>query len=337
MNRHPEKDILLCYTVSADGHIENDKDVFLPSAAYIKDGKIEDFMFDSFIFLPHPNYLYDYFPGGYAHKSLTMENFSAYIGEELKEGLAINALNEAVGEVKKALGNEDYKAHVFMSLLYPANTVKEFGVVDGKMLDFSNLDDRLAALRWMVDESICRFNEKQYEHVALSGFYWFCEEMEYEDYNREMAQITTDYIRSVGYKTCWCPWFGAPGFEDWKELGFDIATQQANFFPEHRKHFPNRGTEERLPAVAEWTRKIGIGVGMEWCDETHASAEVFKQYLETGAREGFMHYPHIYYVSARGPQVIRNAHNSEDAYVRETYDELYKYIHRTLKAEDVHL
>ena len=336
MNCHPEHDILLCYTVDAFGHIPNDKELFAPAVGYYQDGELKDFMYDSFIFLSSPNYLYDYFPGGYAHKSLNQQDFLNFIGEEMKEGFAIDALNAAVGEAKAKLNRPDYKANVFMSLLYPANTVKEFGVVEGKMRDLSVLEDRLAALRWMADESIRQFNEKHFEHVSLSGFYWFCEEMEYEDQNKEMTQATTAYIRSIGYKTCWCPWFGAPGFEDWKELGFDIATQQANFFPEHRKNWPNRGTEERLPAVAEWTRKIGIGVGMEMSDAEHESAEVFKQYLETGAREGFMHYPHIYYMG-RGPQVVSKIYHSEDAYVREVYDELYKYIHRTLKAEEVHL
>ena len=69
-------------------------------------------------------------------------------------------------------------------------------------------------------------------------------------------------------------------------------------------------------------------------DAEHESAEVFKQYLETGAREGFMHYPHIYYLG-RGPQVLNNIFTSPDPYVQSVYHELYKYIHRTLKPEEV--
>lgn len=334
---HAEKDLLLCYIVDYFGLIPNDKELFKRAVGYYRDGKLVDFMYDSFIFLSQPNYLYDYLPEGPSRKPLTKEDWLGFIREEeFARGMSINALEAAVGEAKQELGDADYRANVFMSLLYPVNTVAEFGEVDGKMLNFAHLEDRKAALKWMVDESIRQFDEQNYQHVRLAGMYWFCEEMDYQDYNREMAVYITDYIRSRGYKTCWCPWFGAPGYEDWKELGFDIATQQANFFPEHRKDWPNRGTKERLPMVAERTRKYGIGVGMEMSDAKHESAEVFKQYLETGAREGFMYYPHIYYMG-RGPKVINAIYNSEDAYVRSVYDELYKYIHRTLRPEDVAL
>ena len=66
-----EKDILLCYIVNAQGKCIHPKERFIKSAGYIKNGKVTDHMFDSFLFLCSPNYLYNYFPGGYALKELT--------------------------------------------------------------------------------------------------------------------------------------------------------------------------------------------------------------------------------------------------------------------------
>ena len=331
-----EKDMLLCYIADPWHNIHIGKELFLPSAGHIVDGKIQDYMFESFIFLCQPNYLYDYTPKGAFLKPLNKENWLDYItNHEFAPEKNINALDAAVGEIKSALGDEDYTANVFMTLFYPVKSVTEFGEVNGKNLDFSNPDDRIEGMKWMVDESIRQFNEKKFRNIRLSGFYWFCEELDFSDEGSKSISLTvTDYVREKGLKTCWCPYFYAPGYEIWKELGFDIATHQANFFPEHHADWPNRGTEERLPLVAATVKECGIGVGMEMGDSEIASAVIFKKYLKAGVEYGFMHAPHIYYMG-RGPETVSDICNSDNKCLRTTYDELYKYINRTLTVEDI--
>ena len=41
------------------------------------------------------------------------------------------------------------------------------------MRDFTVLEDRIAALKWLVDEQEKRFIEKKYKNLQLSGYYWF--------------------------------------------------------------------------------------------------------------------------------------------------------------------
>lgn len=335
VNNNIEKDLLLCYIVGAWEKSHLDKNTFLPSAAYFKDGKIVDFMYDSFIFLCQPNYLYDYNENGAFLKPLKKENWLDFVvNDEFAPDMNINALDQAVGEAKKALGDENYKANVFMSMFYPVETTREFGVVDGRMLDFAKLEDRKAGLKWMVDESVKQFNARNYENVRLAGFYWFCEEIDFKDDNKGLVNYITDYIREQGFKTCWCPYFWAAGYQNWKEFGIDIAAQQANFFPEHHRDWPNCGGEERLPLVAEAVKECGIGVGMEMGDEDKRSIRVFKKYLKAGVEFGFMHSPHIYYMG-HGPRVINAVFNDSDEFNRSVYDELYKYIHRTLETGDI--
>src|SRR5699024_10808560 len=100
-------------------------------------------------------------------------------------------------QVKEALGLPELKLKVFFSILYPVPEQHEFGVVDGKMRDFAVLEDRIAAMKWLIDEQEERFYAKKYEHLQLSGFYWFTEEIDYEDSQLlEMIRVTTDYVRS---------------------------------------------------------------------------------------------------------------------------------------------
>ena len=60
MHYTEEKDLLLCYITDIFGHYDYGKDMFLSAAGYRKDGKVIDHMFDSYIFLSQPNYLYTY-------------------------------------------------------------------------------------------------------------------------------------------------------------------------------------------------------------------------------------------------------------------------------------
>ncbi len=325
------KDLLLCYIVSARGSHDLQPQTFTHAVGYHQNGVIKDHMFDSFIMLSSPNYLYDYFEdGSYALKPLTKSDWLTYITkEELAKGRSIDALNTAVGKVKRAIGDGEYRANVFMTLFYPVPTVRDFGEVEGKNLDLAVMEDKKAALRWMADESAARFEAAGFEHLRLAGFYWYCEEVNFMDTDKGLTEDITDYVRQKGMLTCWCPFYGAPGYRDWKEMGFDIATQQANYFPEHRAHWPNRGGKERLAGVAADSKAYGLGVGMEMSDYEHESVAVFKDYMKAGVRDGFMQMPHIYYMDL-GPTVVQAVAASDDPYLRSVYDELYHYIHRDL-------
>ena len=107
MHYTEEKDLLLCYITDIFGHYDYGKDMFLSAAGYRKDGKVIDHMFDSYIFLSQPNYLYTYFEGGgYELKAFTKADWLNYItNEEFAPDTALAALEAAVGEVKDAIGD----------------------------------------------------------------------------------------------------------------------------------------------------------------------------------------------------------------------------------------
>ena len=121
------------------------------------------------------------------------------------------------------------------------------------MRDFTVLEDRIAALKWLVDEQERRFCEKKYKNLQLSGYYWFTEEIDYEDSQLlEMIRFTTDYIRSKKMITTWIPYYLASGYNDWRRLGFDMACYQPNYA--FRQDIP----EERLYDAADTAKLLGM-------------------------------------------------------------------------------
>lgn len=328
MSKNNVKELLKTYIVGADGSAEIDTEAFVHTVGYVKDGKITDFLYDSFIFLPQPNYLYDYAPGGTGgRKPMNKAEWTDYIeNEEFKSGMNVNALNEATGIVKKELCNSDYKSHVFLSIFYPHNDMHEFGEVDGENLDLLDVENKKKALKWMVDKSIEEFNKRNYEHIDLGGFYWFYESisMKPEEHNEEFLQYITNYIRSLGYITVWSPWYGAPGNETWQKYGFDMAGQQANYFPEH-KSWPNQGGKDRLPGLSAKIEKFGCSAEIEMADFAERSAEVVNDYYAEGAKAGWMHSYHLYYMSV-GPKFIEKLSKTDNEKLRSAYDNTYRFI-----------
>ncbi len=329
MKKNGIKELLKTYIIAADDSAEPiDTETFVHTVGYVKDGKIVDFLYDSFIFMPQPNFLYDHAPGGTGERiPMNKEQWTDYIeNQEFMSGMNIDALDEATGIVKKEIGNSDYKSHAFLSIFYPHNDMHEFGEVDGVNLDLSNVEHKKKSLKWMVDKSLEEFNKRNYEHIDLGGFYWFCEDisMRPEDHNEEILVYITDYIRSLGYLTAWSPWYGAPGNETWQKYGFDMAGQQANYFPEH-KDWPNQGGKERLPGLSAKIEKFGCSAEIEMADFVERSAEVVNDYYAEGAKAGWMNKYHLYYMSV-GPKLIEKLSKTDNKVLHSAYDNTYRFI-----------
>lgn len=102
------------------------------------------------------------------------------------------------------------------------------------------------------------FYAKKYEHLQLSGFYWFTEEIDYEDSQLlEMIRVTTDYVRSKNLITTWIPYYLASGYNDWRRLGFDMACYQPNYA------FSQGIPEQRLYDAADTAKLLGMCIELE--------------------------------------------------------------------------
>lgn len=94
-------------------------------------------------------------------------------------------------------------------------------------MDFSRQEDQVKATRWYIDELMKRFKQAKYKHLKLSGFYWLAEDI---DFTKDLSVPLSKYIHSMNKTFCWIPYWQAKGYNQWRELGFDIAYQQPNHF-----------------------------------------------------------------------------------------------------------
>lgn len=319
------KDVLLSY-ICHDKVEPITKDIFLPHVAYIENGEIKDTLFDSYLFLPYVAFLYQ----GYEKRPLKKEDWQKYIDCQFTPGRNMDALEEAVAEVGRALGKPDLCVTTFFSILYPVTKVTEFGEVGGKNLDFTNLGDRKAALKWLIDEQLARFEEKKYKHIKLNGFYWFTEEISYSDEQLlELLRFTTDYVRSKGFITTWIPYFHATGYNDWRHLGFDQVCYQPNYA------FNQSVPDSRLFDAAATAKLLGMSIELEIGGTADWNIERIKKYYAAGAITGYMKdASHMYYQGGVPGEYYR-AYVSDDPKLHSVYTDTYRFIKGTFDPSEV--
>ncbi len=326
------RNVLLSYNCSTT-HVEGkdhvgliDEEQYLPYAAYIKDGKIADYMFDSFLYLPYSNYTY-------SKLYKCAEGWRFYIDNVFAEGYNLDALDKTAARVGEALGNPDYKVTVFFSILHTKVRYGEhpdkFGDLDGDGIDedMTSFEDRRKATKWCIDEQIARFKARDPKHCVLRAFYWFEEDINYGDkYELDLIAFARDYLHSLGYKLFWIPYFEASGFQDWKENGFDIACMQPNYA------FNDKVPLKRLYDNAKLTKQLGMCYEMEIGGFDAHHADKFRSYMDCGAETGYMNSIKMYYQGGV-PGEFYKAFKSEDPDLHALYDELYlfcndKYVSR---------
>lgn len=307
------------------------KEDLMPYVAYLdKDGNVKDFFFDSYLFLP----CMDFGPSG-ARMHVDTSNptkaidWTTYIEDTFYDGANVDALEEAYGEAKYALGDTDSKAGVFFTILYPCANANDFGELGGRQLDFSDMEDRKYAVKWMIDEQVRRYNDAGYQNLELVGFYWL-EEFVVEHSDTELLQYTADYLHSLDMKFIWIPWYCANGYNRWKELGFDVACMQPNMF------WMGNCDPYRVEESAGISENYGMGMEIEIDSrvETDDYFDRYLYYLEGGMRTGMMNTIKMYYQDGK-PAVYYQAYHSNNERYRIVYDLTYKYAKGTLTQEDI--
>lgn len=319
------KDVLLAYFC-----LENKepitKDIFMPHVAYMEKGEVKDTLFDGFLFLPYVAFLYK----GHEKKPLDKSKWQWYIDQQFLNGFNMDALEEAAKEVGEKLGIPDFKLSVYMSILYPVTSVENFGEVDGKNLNFAYVEDRKAGLKWFIDEQYNRFNEKNYKYLDLKGFYWFTEEINYGDSQLlELLKYTTDYVREKGLITTWIPYFHASGYDDWRNLGFDMACYQPNYA------FNQNIPDQRLFDAANTAKLLGMCIELESGGIDEWNILRMKKYYAAGALTGYMQdAAHMYYQNGV-PGDYYTAYKSDDEYLHSMYEDTYKFIKGKFDPKDI--
>ena len=201
---------------------------------------------------------------------------------------AIIKLDQAIGEAARTLGEPSRPRYIVMSLPDPVmfrnfsdknSSTVYWGSVDGVRLDFSKPEDQEAAYKWYMDECRKRFNKLSLKHVELCGFYILSEELhlapdyyksfgltgaEAETFNwrykhwEQIVPWAASYAHSCNEGLWWIPYHLGPGYRLWKQLGFDMAFMQPNYY------WDNGKVSHPLYKTVEALKQYNMGIELEF-------------------------------------------------------------------------
>ena len=321
-NPHGVHHTLLSYTGSPDVY---SKSMWLNSVGYIKDGKVQGVLYDSFIILPSPNFIY-------YGDSTTKKHWDSWRKHTYKN---LDTLNEAAKQVQEDLNLKEYKVKVFTSIWEPTvERNSSWGTINGASYGARNNAECLDMVKYMVDGYVAEIAEKKYSNIEFVGFYWFDEAL---DTGKGQWYIdVTDYIHSKNLIVVQAPYFKSRGWNYGKKYGIDLVAMQSNHFHSTPVGTGNSGSIKRLAANAGYVKNgdtHGITVEcstVEDYDDITTLKMTFEAALQAGTDSAY----HIYYFGG-GAKSPYNMSRSTDEYIRSGYDELYKYINRTLTLDEL--
>lgn len=161
-----------------------------------------------------------------------------------------------------------------------SSSTKYWGKIDNQTLDFSNSADRIKACKWYIDQVRAKFNEKNYQHVELAGFYWLAEKA---TDTRDILNAVAIYLNKLKYSFNWIPYYGADGYNQWKSLGFNYAYFQPNYF------FNESVPDSRLEDACQKALTYDMHMELEFDDNalnSRGKAYRLKNYMSAFKKHG---------------------------------------------------
>ncbi len=294
----------------------------LPYVAHLDGGIPRAWLFDAFLFL--------HFTARSGVRTddgpTTRSDWEHQLDTWFAPGRDLHALDQAVEIAARSLGSPKRPRQVVLTMPYPNAAVRSFGALpDRSSPDLSSLAGVREAAEWYVTEAKRRFARAGFRHLHLWGIYWMREEMPAGDEPRVSA--VSDVVHRAGLKFAWIPWWRAPGFDRWREAGFDVAFLQPNYAFHSWTH-GGAVRRNRLAVAADLARRHGLGMEMEAGSvlESEADRFAFLHYLADGSptRLGYQPSAMAYFLStdtverlaASSAPVARNLYNALADYIR---------------------
>jgi len=197
-----------------------------------KDGKVE-WLYDGFLFVEFHMVIngvdFDFEVDNNHRTPAKKTEWEFLLSKTFEEGKGPDALEEVMEGLAKEGITPPYKRRVIISLPNPVVNRKNWGEINGKLMDFSKPEDRVTALSWYIDRVLEIWKEKDYKHLDLEGFYWTREEVHVKDGDDDLMRSIKKKI-GKDYEFSWIPYYGSADAHDWKDYDFDIAYQQPNYF-----------------------------------------------------------------------------------------------------------
>ena len=284
-------------------------DEFRPYVVHEFADGTKDWLFDGFLFLEFKNGSGRHYTVGYEKLNARKGEWAWLLDRIFEEGKSLSALDACITEEIAELGKPGFKHQIVLGLPEAILDQKDWGELDGRVLDFSKEEDQLAATRWYIDELMKRFKAAKYKNLELSGFYWVAET---NSHCGELTVPISEYIHSLGKLFYWIPYWQSKGAEDWKALGFDVAYQQPNHF------FNHSIPDSRLDDACAFAREHGMAMEFEFdekatADRENSSYARMKAYIDHFEKNDVFNSSALaYYCGNRGVLTLHESKNPAD-------------------------
>lgn len=221
-------DMVLLYASGSHRHHIWSREYINPYVTYKDELGKEHWLFDSFLFLEIHTGNGTTFVTGVTDKPANQNEWKYLIDYYFKSQLCIGALNSSIEDAIGRLGEPSEKRKVVIAIPEPIVKQKNWGTLNKyRGLNFSNSNDRVSAVKWYIDYAREKFNEAKYKNLELAGFYWMAEEA---SNSRDILADVSKYLNELKYSFTWIPYNGADGAFSWKQLTFNYAFFQPNYF-----------------------------------------------------------------------------------------------------------
>lgn len=284
-------------------------DEFRPYVVHEFADGTKDWLFDGFLFLEFKNGSGRHYTVGYEKLNARKGEWAWLLDRIFEQGKSLSALDACITEEIAELGKPGFKHQIVLGLPEAILDQKDWGELDGRVLDFSKEEDQLAATRWYIDELMKRFKAAKYKNLELSGFYWVAET---NSHCGELTVPISEYIHSLGKLFYWIPYWQSKGAGEWKALGFDVAYQQPNHF------FNHSIPDSRLDDACAFAREHGMAMEFEFdekatADRENSSYARMKAYIDHFEKNDVFNSSALaYYCGNRGVLTLHESKNPAD-------------------------
>ena len=319
-----------------------------PLVTYTDPAGREHWLFDGFIFLEFQdtnrpdNARYAFETGQLRDTGVSAgkAQWQELIDYYFRPGNGVDALDKAVKEATGRLGNAPAKRRVIMVLPDPViyehyidttSSTTYWGELDGRRLDFSKNEDRLAACKWYIDRVRAAFAAGNYRYVELAGFYWLREIVTRPQDTAYSYFLTrsdillphvTDYLHRLNYSFNWIPYYGSRGYDVWPTFGFDPAYLQPNYYGK---------AEHDMEKIFDQIAQYDMAMELEFeptllhaREGSEAFRKRFRSYMEYAKKRNiYGTKPFAYYHGTNG---FYDLWASPDEVDRELYHELCRFV-----------
>lgn len=214
-----------------------------------------DWFFPSFLFFEFTDNWQIAFGYKYGTQNAKKSDWEWLLSRIFEKGKSLDALNSCIEHYKTIIGEPKFKHKIVLGIVSPITDQADWGSLDGEVLNFAYRSAQIKAAKWYIDQLMKMFAEGAYNNLELVGFYWLEESTASCG---DLPKYLSGYIHQLGKRFYWIPYWYAPGYYQWKELGFDTAFLQPNYF------FDKSVIETRLPDACKLAKANGMGLEMEF-------------------------------------------------------------------------